>query len=201
MESKNKEREDHDSTATRTKKRRMGALQTMHRSTGTNRQRGNKADVYTCRPVVYSSTTTKSTTQTTHTPRLSHSPQCRTHTPLLHVPTVLARTRPREIDTSLPISAQCSHLLHARPHRRSVQKTGDFSQGTHRLRWYDSETDAMRSATCGGSWVGKLIRENIAEDGWIDTDQIQEEPNWSERNVRRRSKPEEGTEHQTALRS
>jgi len=172
----------------------------MHRSTGTNRQRRNNADVYKCRPVVFSSTTTKSTPQTTHTPRLSHSPQCRTHTPFLHVPTVLSRRRPREIDTSLPIPAQCSHRLHARPHRRSVQQTGDVSQVTHRLRSYDSAKDAMRSATCGGSWVGKLIRENIADDGWIDTDQRQEEPDWNERNDRRRSRPAEGTEHQTALR-
>jgi len=177
------------------------ALQTMHRSTGTNSQRGNKADVYTCRPVVYSSTTAKVTTQTTHTPRLSHSPQCRTDTPFLHVRTVLARRRPREINTSLPITAQCSHRLHARPHRRSVQQTGDLSQATHRVRWYDSATDAMRSATCGGSWVGKIIRENIAEDGWTDTENRQEEPDWSERDDRRRGRPAEGTDHQTALRS
>jgi len=46
-----------------------------------------------------------------------------------------------------------------------------------------------------------LIRENLGEDGWIDTDRFQEVLYWSERNDRRRSRPAEVTEHQTALRS
>ena len=49
--------------------------------------------------------------------------------------------------------------------------------------------------------MGKLTRENIAEDRWIDTEQRQGEPDWSDRNDRSRSRPAEGTEHQTVLRS